>query len=136
MSDDILSRFHNCGVVRRGSDGTDWPAGDIKNSVVDEIEYLRDEIARLREWQRRVAEGLGFLSRRDGQDGYEVAEPDEIVKAWRDMERLSGATPSDPDASLEMRTVSKPGAVLEVKAAPIPPKIQSMMAEAIREERK
>jgi hypothetical protein len=36
---------------------------------------------------------------------------------------------------LESRTVSKPGAVLEVKAVPIPPKIQSKMAEAIRGEK-
>lgn len=40
-----------------------------------------------------------------------------------------------PDSALEQRTVSRPGAVLEVTAVPIPPKIQSMMAEAIRGEK-
>lgn len=35
----------------------------------------------------------------------------------------------------QSRTVSKPGAILEVKAVPIPPKIQSKMAEAIRGEK-
>jgi len=38
------------------------------------------------------------------------------------------------ESPLESRTVSKPGAALEVKAVPIPPKIQSKMAEAIRKE--
>jgi hypothetical protein len=36
-------------------------------------------------------------------------------------------------SSLEMRTVSKPGAVLEVKAVPIPPDIQDKMAKEIRD---
>jgi hypothetical protein len=39
------------------------------------------------------------------------------------------------ESPLESRTVSKPGAVLEVKAIPIPPKIQSKMAEAIKGEK-
>jgi hypothetical protein len=39
------------------------------------------------------------------------------------------------ESPLESRTVSKPGAILEVKAVPIPPKIQSKMAEAIRGEK-
>lgn len=39
------------------------------------------------------------------------------------------------ESPLESRTVSKPGAALEVKAVPIPPKIQAKMAEAIRGEK-
>lgn len=38
-----------------------------------------------------------------------------------------------PDETLETRTVSRPDAVLKVTAVPIPPKVQSMMADAIRE---
>lgn len=50
---------------------------------------------------------------------------------WGKLE--SGET--SPDSALGSRTVSKPGAVLNVKAVPIPPKIQSKMAEAIRGEK-
>lgn len=39
------------------------------------------------------------------------------------------------ESPIESQTVSKPGAVLEVKAVPIPSKIQSKMAEAIRGEK-
>jgi len=46
---------------------------------------------------------------------------------------LNVAIQPPEENTLETRTVSKPRAVLKVEAVPIPPKIQSMMADAIRE---
>lgn len=48
---------------------------------------------------------------------------------------LNVAIQPPEENTLETRTVSKPRAVLKVEAVPIPPKIQSKMAEAIRGEK-
>lgn len=65
--------------------------------------------------------------------GISFGEPFKMPEgcSWGKLE--NGET--SPDSTLEARTVSKPGAVLNVKAVPIPPKIQSKMAEAIRGEK-
>jgi hypothetical protein len=47
----------------------------------------RAEAEALRTWQREVAEGIGYLNRAEGQDGYEVAAPSVIVAAWREAEK-------------------------------------------------
>lgn len=66
-----------------------------------EVERLRAEHAadlsrldgwRLRagvaeKWQRAVAEGTGYINQPEGQDGYEVADAETIVAAWKRARR-------------------------------------------------
>jgi hypothetical protein len=48
---------------------------------------LLDEVERLTAWQVAVADGLGYLNHAEGQGGYEVAEPETVIGAWREQER-------------------------------------------------
>lgn len=79
-------------------------------------------IAALEEWDGKKTlvypTGYPELMRAYGCKKGDISE----FEAWACLE----------ESPLESRTVSRPGAVLEVKAVPIPPKIQSKMAEAIR----
>jgi hypothetical protein len=83
-------------------------------------------IAALEEWggKKMLIYPTGYpeLMRMYGCKRGDVSE----FEAWAYLE----------ESPLESRTVSKPGAALEVTAVPIPPKIQSMMAKAIRGEKR
>jgi hypothetical protein len=52
-----------------------------------DLRALLDEVERLKSWQVAVADGLGYLNSAEGQGGYEVAEPETIIVAWREQER-------------------------------------------------
>lgn len=50
---------------------------------------LADRIKALEAWQLAVADGIGFVNRAEGQDGYEVAKPSVIVGYVKGLERDS-----------------------------------------------
>jgi hypothetical protein len=50
-------------------------------------QILEGSAKRLTDWQIAVAEGLGYLNRAEGQGGYEVADPETVIGAWREQER-------------------------------------------------
>lgn len=54
------------------------------DALVDTIQARMAELVDLRAWQVAVAEGMGYLNRPEGQDGYEVAAPEVILAAWRE----------------------------------------------------
>ena len=43
------------------------------------LEEERARVAELEAWQLAIAEGTGFINRSEGQDGYEVADPQTIL---------------------------------------------------------
>lgn len=61
-----------------------WQQADSLHLTVKE---LKDEIEQLRAWQLAVAEGTGYINHAEGQDGYEVADAETIVAAWKRRER-------------------------------------------------
>ena len=46
------------------------------------IDRLQARVAELEAWQKEVANGLGYLNQPEGQAGYEVAAPSEIIHDW------------------------------------------------------
>jgi len=52
-------------------------------------------------WQVEVAEGLGYLNRAEGQDGYEVAEPSVIIAAFKAAESALASLQHDLDVMAE-----------------------------------
>lgn len=55
--------------------------------ALKDVPALLAEVERLRAWQVAVADGMGYLNHAEGQGGYEVADPDTILGAWKDQER-------------------------------------------------
>lgn len=62
----------------------------IELSEADERRKLdaEAEVERLRAWQYAVANGIGYCNHAEGQGGYEVADAETIVVAWKRRERL------------------------------------------------
>lgn len=83
-----------------------------------ETDQLRDELSQLKAAVRKLL------------DGVNARYPLKTPREWTcpDMAELDRIVP------LEVRTVSRPGAALEVKAVGIPPRIQDAMAKEIRRE--
>lgn len=83
--------------------------------------------------REQIITSMCFTWRHD----YGLMTDEERASLWGRMAQIFDNDISPHiEKGLEARTVSRPGAVLEVKAVPIPPKIQSMMASAIRGESK
>ncbi len=51
------------------------------------VKRLTAEVERLTAWQVAVADGLGYANHAEGQGGYEVADPETVIGAWREQER-------------------------------------------------
>ena len=64
------------------------------------VKRLTAEVERLTAWQVAVADGLGYLNCGEGQGGYEIADPETVIGAWREqereVERLKAETPWVP----------------------------------------
>lgn len=75
-------------VLRRLRDelGDGWATygtGQVRSLEAAETnDALTAAIAALT-WQEQVADGMGYLNRPEGQDGYEVASAETILSAWR-----------------------------------------------------
>jgi hypothetical protein len=76
---------------------------------------------------------VDFYDIDDYSHGIRIEGTKEDLQKIVDM--LNFAIHRSEENTLEIRTVSKPGAILKVDAVSIPPKIQSKMAEAIRAEK-
>jgi hypothetical protein len=70
----------------------------IANAPTD-LRALLNEVERLTAWQVAVADGLGYLNRAEGQGGYEVAEPETVIGAWREHEREVERLTAEQDAA-------------------------------------
>lgn len=63
----------------------------LVENLVEERDEARAEVERLRGWQESIADGTGYILRAEGQGGYEAADPETIIAAWRRLEREADA---------------------------------------------
>jgi hypothetical protein len=82
------------------------------NMEASDLRALLDEVERLTAWQVEVADGLGYLNRAEGQGGYEVADPETVIGAWREQEREV--------ERLTMELHASQAEVVELHADPLP----------------
>ena len=100
--EDIAAWFHKeTGHLRPGKDkppgfhDTAWGESDCcmdawvvwRSEKQDAaVAGLRVRMRELEVWQKTVANGLGYLNQPEGQDGYEVATPAEIIRDWHEAQ--------------------------------------------------
>lgn len=83
----FLARLSGCITRALFSDDVEGPrVAEALLAGFREFERLRAENEALRKWQVAVADGLGFLNRPEGQDGYEVAPAARLLEEWRALE--------------------------------------------------